>query len=153
MSSTHSLCITEISTKSGYTDITVKLIHGNISHNHSQNFWREHGYRGARNRYHSAYPSAMSQSHYNVEEKIMGITWGIYYWPIWIVVTALLFLPTEIFAVITNPANTLSEYCWHELNVTQALTFSAHGMAWWISLIMWGFFVVAITLHIWYASW
>jgi hypothetical protein len=80
-------------------------------------------------------------------------TWGLIYWPFWIILVSVAFLPVEIFALITGQAqNTLSDYCWHELDVTRALTFSAHGVAWWASLIIWGFFVVAITLHIWYRS-
>jgi hypothetical protein len=78
------------------------------------------------------------------------ITWGLYYWPSWIALWAFTFLPVELYAVFTNPANTLSDYCWHELNVTRALTFNAHGVAWWASLVMWGFFVVIITAHIWF---
>jgi hypothetical protein len=77
-------------------------------------------------------------------------TWGLWYWPFWIVISTAFFLPVECYALITNQAqNTLSEYCWHELDVTRALTFDSHGAAWWASLIMWGFFVIAITLHIW----
>lgn len=82
------------------------------------------------------------------------ITWGLWYWPTWIMVCSVTFLPTEIYALVTNQvSDTLSDYCWHELDVTRAFTFNAHGVAWWLSLIMWGFFVVAITLHIWYRAW
>jgi hypothetical protein len=81
-------------------------------------------------------------------------TWGYYYWPTYITICAIAFLPVELYALITNQVqNTLSDYCWHELNVTRALTFDAHGIAWWASLIMWALFVIAITLHIWYRSW
>lgn len=81
-------------------------------------------------------------------------TWGLVYWPFAIIIVSAVFLPAELWALITNQAqNTLSDYCWHELNVTKALTFDSHGIAWWLSLIMWGLFVVAITLHIWYRSW
>jgi hypothetical protein len=81
------------------------------------------------------------------------ISWGLYYWPTWLFVCVFSFLPVEVFALVTNQAqNTLSDYCWHELDVTRALTFNAHGVAWWSSLIMWAFFVVAITLHIWYRA-
>ena len=81
-------------------------------------------------------------------------TWGLIYWPTFLTVTGLLFLPAELFALFFNQVqNTLSDYCWHELDVTRALTFDAHGVAWWVSLIMWVMFVVAITLHIWYRSW
>lgn len=77
------------------------------------------------------------------------ITWGLIYWPIWLTIIGVTFLPMELYALFTNQANTLSEYCWKELDVTRAFTFSAHSFAWWASLIMWGFFVVIISLHIW----
>jgi hypothetical protein len=80
-------------------------------------------------------------------------TWGLIYWPTYLMISLSLFLPVEVYALVTNQAqNTLSDYCWHELDVTKALAISGHGMAWWCSLILWGFFVVAITLHIWYRS-
>lgn len=80
------------------------------------------------------------------------ITWGMIYWPVGLAVVSLLFLPAELYALFTNTANTLSWYCWHELNVTRALTFDAHGAAWWLSLTAWIVFTVVITLHIWFAS-
>ena len=83
----------------------------------------------------------------------MSPTWGLTYWPIGMVIVFLTFMPAEIYALLTNAQNTLSDYCWHELDVTKALEISGHGVAWWLSLVMWGFFVVAITLHIWYRSW
>lgn len=81
-------------------------------------------------------------------------TWGLYYWPSFLTFSGILFLVPELYAIITGHVqNTLSDYCWHELDVTKALTFSAHGFAWWSSMIMWAMFVIAITLHIWYRSW
>jgi hypothetical protein len=81
-------------------------------------------------------------------------TWGLFYWPTYLTVCSLLFLPVELFALITNqPQNTLSDYCWKELDVTRALTFDAHGVAWWLSLVMWAMFAVAISLHVWFRSW
>jgi hypothetical protein len=86
-------------------------------------------------------------------QKMDSPTWGLIYWPYWITASTLLFLPVELYALVTNQVqNTLSDYCWYELDVTRALTFNAHGVAWWASPVMWAFFVVAITLHIWYRS-
>jgi hypothetical protein len=80
-------------------------------------------------------------------------TWGLWYWPTWITITSVFFLPVEVYALVTNQVeNTLSDYCWHELDVTRSFEVSGQGVAWWASLIMWIFFVVAITLHIWYRS-
>lgn len=76
--------------------------------------------------------------------------WGYYYWPSWLSVVSLTFLPAELFALFTNHANTLSDYAWHELNVTKALTFSMHGIAWWSSLISVTLVFVILVFHIWF---
>lgn len=80
------------------------------------------------------------------------MTWGLVYWPTWLTLIGLTLLPMEIYALLTNPANTLSEYAWHELNVTHAFRFTANGVAWWVSFVMWILFVVVITLHIWFMA-
>jgi hypothetical protein len=84
---------------------------------------------------------------------IPAVTWGLYYWPFAMVIVSAVVLPAEFYALFTNPSNTLSDYCWHELDVTRALEINDHGAAWWCSIVMWGLFVAAITLHIWYRSW
>lgn len=76
--------------------------------------------------------------------------WGYYYWPIWLTAVSLTFLPAELIAFFTNPMNTLSDYAWHELNVTRALTFNAHGIAWWSSLITVSLALIVLILHIWF---
>lgn len=76
--------------------------------------------------------------------------WSNIYWPWFLGVTFVLFIIPETYALITNAANTLSEYCWRELDVTHALEFSSHSVAWWGSLIPWLMFAVIITLHIWF---
>lgn len=78
----------------------------------------------------------------------MKITWGIFYWPYWIVLTSLTFLVPEVIALVTNWRNTLSNYAWTELNVSPHIT--VHTIAWYISLIVWLLFVVVITAHIWW---
>ena len=80
------------------------------------------------------------------------MTWGLVYWPFAIIIVAAVFLPAEFYALFTNPANTLSDYCWRQLNVSLVFGHGAHTLAWWLSIIMWGIFVVLITLHIWYRS-
>lgn len=82
----------------------------------------------------------------------MNITWGLVYWPCWLFFIAATFLPTETYALITNPANTLSDYCWHQLNVTRALTFNAHGVAWWASLITTLLAFAVLVAHIWFRA-
>lgn len=80
------------------------------------------------------------------------IGWGKIYWPIFLIVISVLFLPAEIYALVTNTANTLSIYCWQELDVTRALEITVHSTAWYLSFAAWLIFVVLITLHIWFRS-
>lgn len=80
------------------------------------------------------------------------ITWGLTYWPFAMIIVSAVFLPAEIYALFTNPANTLSDYCWRELDVNVSFGHGIHSLAWWLSLISWGIFVLLITLHIWWRS-
>lgn len=74
--------------------------------------------------------------------------WGKLYWPFFLILTSCLFLIPELIGLFTNPANTLSEYAWDELDVHGFQ--HIHTLAWWLSLCSWGLFVVIITLHIWW---
>lgn len=76
------------------------------------------------------------------------ITWGRQYWPFYIIFTAGLFLGPEIYALLTNWRNTLSQYSWNELHVNPGIP--VHTVAWYISLMGWLLFVVVITAHIWW---
>jgi len=76
--------------------------------------------------------------------------WGNWYWPAWLSAMSLLFIPAELFALLTDPANTLSDYCWRELGISRATEITIHGAAWWASLIAWLVFVGLITAHIWW---
>lgn len=78
--------------------------------------------------------------------------WGYVYWPIYLIICSAFFLVPEILALLTNAANTLSDYCWHKLGVNVTFGNGPHTIAWWLSLISWGMFVVIITLHIWWRS-
>ena len=78
-----------------------------------------------------------------------GITWGRYYWPYLLLLVSFLFAVPEIFALITNHGNTLSEYAWQELHVGRSYL-PVHTLAWWVSLTTWVFFVLLITGHIWW---
>ena len=80
------------------------------------------------------------------------MTWGLVYWPVYLTIASAFFLVPEIMALITNAANTLSDYCWRQLNVTMTFGHGAHTVAWWLSLMSWIMFVVIITLHIWWRS-
>ena len=76
------------------------------------------------------------------------ITWGKVYWPVALLFAFIaMFGIPEIYAIITKPANTLSNYSWDELRVG---SIPIHTIAWYVSLAGWLAFVVVITLHIWW---
>jgi len=76
--------------------------------------------------------------------------WGNWYWPRGLTVASVAFLLPELYALFTNPANTLSDYCWRELHVTAAWGNGVHSLAWWFSLVAWLLFTIVITAHIWF---
>lgn len=80
------------------------------------------------------------------------MTWGNTYWPIFLVIVSALFLVPESIGIFTNSANTLSDYCWRELNVTMVFGSGKHTVAWWLSQIAWYMAVIILSLHIWYRS-
>lgn len=67
--------------------------------------------------------------------------WGRLYWPIWLGVVTLTFLGPEIYALITNVDNTLSDWVWRSLNVSRgqqdwtAAHFLVFGV--WLVLVIW----------------
>lgn len=77
-------------------------------------------------------------------------TWGQYYWPFFLTLASALFLIPEVAALITNSANTLSDYCWREMSVNIAYGHGRHTIGWWASILSWGLFTVLITIHIWF---
>ena len=80
------------------------------------------------------------------------MTWGPVYWPLFLTIVAVLFLGPEFLALITNSANTLSDYCWRELNVTMVFGHGKHTVAWWLSQIAFYVSAIVLALHIWYRS-
>lgn len=76
-----------------------------------------------------------------------GITWGLWYWPAFLISVSLAFLAPESVAFFTNHANTLSDYSWLQLSVNST---GRHIFAWYASLIAWSVFTVVITAHIWF---
>jgi hypothetical protein len=67
--------------------------------------------------------------------------WGKLYWPIWLGVVTLTFLGPEIYALIANVDNTLSDWVWRSLNVSRnqqdwtAAHFLVFGV--WLVLVIW----------------
>ena len=82
----------------------------------------------------------------------MTPTWGPDYWPWLLIAVSLAVLGPEIYALLTNTANTLSWYSWHELQITPHEAFKRHNAAWRLSQ---GTFLVVtfwLWLHIWYMT-
>lgn len=77
-------------------------------------------------------------------------TWGLTYWPVYLIITSVLFFTGEIPALLTNAKNTLSDYSWYELHLQPGIT--QHTVAWWLSLLAWLLFAVIITGHIWFRN-
>ena len=78
-------------------------------------------------------------------------TWGLLYWPLFLVAVSALFAGPELFALFTNHANTLSDFSRYEIGIT-GRTVHPGVPAWWISQTAWLLFVVVITGHIWYLT-
>ncbi len=79
-----------------------------------------------------------------------GATWGPSYWPWFLIVVTLAFLGPEIAALLTNSANTLSDYAWGHLSVQQGQRFSQHDAAWLLTLGVWLTTAFWLTAHIWF---
>lgn len=79
------------------------------------------------------------------------MTWGMWYWPRYLIAVAVFLLGPELYALATNHANTLSDYAWSQLHVGLAFgPASVHSIAWWASLIIWILTVIALSAHIWW---
>lgn len=79
-------------------------------------------------------------------------TWGYMYWPWYLAATALAFLVPEIYALFTNPRNTLSDYAWHELGVSLSAKPAIHGAAWFLTQGVFILIAMWLVFHIWYAK-
>jgi hypothetical protein len=76
--------------------------------------------------------------------------WGHYYWPAFLTVVSLFFLVPEFIALITNSANTLSDYAWSEMNVSMSYSGGVHTAGWWLSLVVFIVAAVLLVIHIWW---
>ena len=80
----------------------------------------------------------------------MRPTWGLHYWPVFLIAVSVAFLIPEFIALLTNSVNTLSDYSWFQLGISPHL--SRHTIAAWLSLAGWLAFVAVITGHIWFRT-
>lgn len=63
----------------------------------------------------------------------MKPSWGLIYWPAFIVAVLALFAGPELGALFTNPRNTLSDFAWYELGIGGR--YDPHSWIWWVALI------------------
>lgn len=77
-------------------------------------------------------------------------TWGLTYWPIYLIVVSLGFIPAETTALITNPANTLSDFAWRELGFPDKASPVPYTAAWYFSFAAYVMVVVFLAIHIWF---
>lgn len=75
------------------------------------------------------------------------MTWGKYYWPFAMLLVSLIVGGPEIFALITNPRNTLSDFSWFELGVHKNFV---PTVSWYASLIVYVLVAVVLAIHIWF---
>ena len=81
------------------------------------------------------------------------MTWGRWWWPIFLIVTSIAFLVPEVIALATNAKNTLSDYAWYELNISVPKEgFTAHTAAWFLSLGVWLVIAAWLSFPIWFET-
>jgi len=84
------------------------------------------------------------------------MTWGIHYWPIFLIISAVWLLTgfgiPELIALFTSVSthtdNTLSHYAQSELGISAQ--FTRHTLAWSLSLMAWVLVTTILTWHIWF---
>jgi hypothetical protein len=75
------------------------------------------------------------------------MTWGKYYWPFAMLLVSVIIGGPEIFALITNPNNTLSDYSWFELGVHKHFV---PTISWYASFGVYIIVAVVLAIHIWF---
>jgi H+/Cl- antiporter ClcA len=76
------------------------------------------------------------------------MTWGRIWWPIYLLVSLAVFLGPEIFALVTNWRNTLSNWVWSSLKVSSGRFDIWHESApWYLTLGCWIVLITWLTFH------
>ena len=75
------------------------------------------------------------------------MTWGLHYWPWYLIAVAVAFLIPEVYALFTGHANTLSDYAWQELDVRAHFH---HTLAWGLSQAAFVLAAGVLYFHIWW---
>ncbi len=77
-------------------------------------------------------------------------TWGLTYWPAFILAVVLSFGVAETIALITNTRNTLSWFAWRELGVPLNGSTPLFTAAWYFSFALYIVVAVFLGIHIWF---
>lgn len=73
--------------------------------------------------------------------------WGNWYWPGFLVAQAMLFLGPEIYALVDNWRNTLSNWVWTQLNITKNESMSQWSATDFLLFGVWIVVVTWLTFH------
>ena len=77
-------------------------------------------------------------------------TWGAWYWPAFLAAFALLLLVPEVYALITNAGNTLSDWVWRALHVSTPSPIWDWDAARLLSFGVWCVLVFWLSEHFWW---
>jgi hypothetical protein len=79
-------------------------------------------------------------------------TWGLVYWPAFIITVVLMFGIPETIGLVTNTRNTLSWFAWREFGVPNSYSMPAFTAAWYFSFALYLVIVVFLGIHIWFVK-
>lgn len=77
-------------------------------------------------------------------------TWGLWYWPSFILAVVALFSVPEIVALITNTYNTLSWFAWRAFGFPRPGVGTIYTAAWYFSFALYLVIVTFLAIHIWF---
>lgn len=79
----------------------------------------------------------------NEERLYDGVSWGRWYWPVFLGVVFLFFIVPEVYALVKGQRNTLSDFVWIRLKIVRGERFSDWSaldlfvFVQWIGLVIW----------------
>ena len=74
-------------------------------------------------------------------------TWGVWYWPTWLLVLLFGFLPAEIYALCTDWGNSLSAWVWRALKIAKNESWTSWSAADFLTFGAWLVLVTWLTGH------
>ena len=79
--------------------------------------------------------------------------WGAWYWPTWMIVLLVGFLPAEIYALVVNWRDTLSNWVWTALKITGHESMTAWNATDYLVFGAWLVLVTWLTGHFFFGIW